>query len=259
MFCLSKSRHNDINWVDRAAVFFQLVATLMLSTLVGVPATWYLMKSSSLLAMEVSIGFVCAGSLLVFFLPETLEEAKLLEASSHALAGDGPPEEGSSKPLKMPSILDVIKESNFVVGSPALRTLGTTFVVGPLLAYSTEQLVLLASDRYHWSMADVRSLSCSLVANLIYVIGQFCHIFERNSHLCRASRPSPAHILGSWIQTGPASHDQRSDRSTLEFDLPRVRLFSNCNGAITWIPHRRYAPSTLFPFRPVVPSPDKLP
>lgn len=164
--------HSHTNSTGRAAVFFQLMATLMISTLVGVPAAWYLMKSSSLLAMEVSLGFVGAGTFLVFFLPETLKQAKLLEASSHGLAGDVVPEEDSSQPLKIPSILDVIKESNFVFESPTLCALGITCVVGPILSYSTDQLVQLASKRYHWSIADVHSPSYSfLAANLIYAIG----------------------------------------------------------------------------------------
>jgi hypothetical protein len=144
----------------RAAVFFQFIAAAMLSPVIGVPVAWYLMQTSSFLALEVGLAFVCCGLFLAFFLPETLDQAKILEAAAHANTGDELPEGDSlASPSKMPSFYSIIKGSNFVFAIPVLRTLLITFVIGPVLLSSMSFLVQFASDKYHWSIADVRPYS----------------------------------------------------------------------------------------------------
>jgi hypothetical protein len=124
--------------------------------MVGVPAAWYLMKSDPLLAMGVGFGFVCAGLCLILFLPETLEQAKLFDALSHPSAGQvSPEEEGLLPPSKAMSIFDIFKGSSFVLEIPVVCLLAVTFFITPILQYSMPLLILLASERYHMSIADV--------------------------------------------------------------------------------------------------------
>jgi hypothetical protein len=147
---------NGTNQANRAGVFFQFIAAATLATMFGVPAAWYLMKSDPLLAMGVGFGFVCAGLFLTLFLPETLEQAKLFDALSHPSASQvSPEEEGLLPPSKTTSIFDVFKGSSFVLETPVVCVLAVTFFVSPILLYSMSLLILLASERYHMSIADV--------------------------------------------------------------------------------------------------------
>lgn len=141
---------------SRATVFFQLLAAAMLSPLVGVPAAWYFMKTSLLLAMEIGLGFVCGGSFLVFFLPETLDRTKASALPSQAISGnESQDDEGSSRSFKIRSAFDAIQGLNSVLTTPAVPMLLITFVTVPMNIRSTSFIVQYASDKYHWSIADV--------------------------------------------------------------------------------------------------------
>jgi hypothetical protein len=138
-------------------VFFQFIAATMLSPMVAVPASWYLMQRSTLLAIEVGMGFICAGLFLVLFLPETLERAKVSGPSAQGFDGDEfDDNEGPVQPSQVLSVFGVIKGSNFVLANPALRILIFTFISGPVLLISMSFLVQFTSHQYHWSIADVR-------------------------------------------------------------------------------------------------------
>jgi hypothetical protein len=131
----------------------------MLSPLVGVPAAWYLMKTSSLLAMEIGLGFICGGLFLVFFLPETLDRTKVSTLHSQAMSGDeSQDDESLLQRFKMLSIFGAIKGSNSVLDIPAVRMLLITFLTSPVIIGSTSFLVQYASDKYHWLIADVRPI-----------------------------------------------------------------------------------------------------
>ena len=147
----------------------------MLSPMVAIPASWYLMQRSTLLAMEVGFGFICAGLFLVFFLPETLERAKVSGLSARGLNdNEFDNNEGSVQPGQVLSVFGVLKGSNFVLATPALRTLIFTFISQPVLIISMSFLVQFASDKYGWSIADVRPppiVSTLPATSLMCVIG----------------------------------------------------------------------------------------
>ncbi|RFU28106.1 hypothetical protein B7463_g8215, partial [Scytalidium lignicola] len=144
----------------RAAVFFQLLAAAMLSPLVGVPAAWYLMKTSPLLAMELGLIFICCGLFLIFFLPETLDRTKLSTLGSQIIGSNESPDDDSLwRSFKMGSILGAIQDSTSVLTIPAVRMLLITFVTWPVTTRSSLFLVQYASDKYHWSIADASLLT----------------------------------------------------------------------------------------------------
>lgn len=121
------------------------------------------MKTSSFLAMGIGIALVASGLVLfILALPETLSQAQAPKPSLlHAAEDITLEEEGSLEPSKLLSILDIIKGSNFVFANPTLCALAFTFVVGPILTYSGLLLVQLASERYHWLIAEVHSPTSS--------------------------------------------------------------------------------------------------
>lgn len=162
----------------------------MLSPLIGVPFAWYLMKDSTFLAMSVGLGFACGGLFLVLFLPETLDRAGFSDKLSYPASDDVSPEDEGLLPTSKPmSIFGVVKGLNFVFGTPALRTLSITFIISPVILNSMSFLVQFASERYHWSIADVGHHSPSIIGNLSNVYNSLASL--------RHSARYP-HSLCSW-------------------------------------------------------------
>lgn len=180
----------------RAAVFFQIQSAVLLATVIGVPLAAYMMETSSIWwPMIVGQGVVLSGSLLILFLPETLHvaEAKVTTSDSYdSLPGYSdtnieddeqiaPFTEPESDPLKedlslsrkgLRSVLRRIEDSRFVFSTPSLAILALTFFVGQLDKIMAQQLFQLASERFHWKLAESSFLMpLFAVSNFIVLVG----------------------------------------------------------------------------------------
>jgi hypothetical protein len=123
------------------------------------------MKTDPFTALLVASGFIALGAVLALFLPETLQLAKKNDAAFNHLAPESDTEEedispAPAKSLKMDlkvSIGTLVEESRFIWANPGLCALIFTFILSTLTSNSISILFQLASQRFHWSLADVRS------------------------------------------------------------------------------------------------------
>jgi hypothetical protein len=164
------------------------MAAALISTVVGVPFAWYLMKKNLWLPMWLGVGFMALGLVVCLFLPETLERSKLLDPafdSSMDEIDETPDRPNSShqypKRKNMSRMFAKMKDSHFIFTSPMLFALSVTFLLQTLSIRVTEFLFQLASERFHWPLGDVGDLSYKIQTMLIiHVLGQLPHSYRLN-------------------------------------------------------------------------------
>jgi hypothetical protein len=123
------------------------------------------MKTDPFTALLVASGFIALGAVLALFLPETLQLAKKNDAAFNHLAPESDFEEEGISPAPAKSLMmdlkvsigTLVEESRFIWANPGLCALIFTFILSTLTSNSISILFQLASQRFHWSLADVRS------------------------------------------------------------------------------------------------------
>lgn len=150
-------------FLDRGPIFFQVSAAALISTVIGIPLSWLLMKNDPFHALTAAFGFIALGNILVLLLPETIQDAKESDAVLHHpvqeshIEGDiSPIRAKSSKIGIMNLIVKFIDDTRFILANPSLCALIFTFVLSSLSSNSVSILFQLTSERFQWSLADVR-------------------------------------------------------------------------------------------------------
>ncbi|MCJ1360355.1 MAG: hypothetical protein MMC33_010360 [Icmadophila ericetorum] len=196
----------------RGPIFFQVSAAALISTVVGIPLSWLLMKTDPFKALLVATGFIALGNVLVLFLPETLQLAKKNDAALNHLAPESDTEEGISPALAKSSKIDLkvsivefVEDSRFIWANPGLCALIFTFILSTLSSNSISILFQLASQRFHWSLADASFLiPFSSVTNFVILI---------------AILPVVYSVLGSRFHLRPPTKDLLVARGSLMFHI----------------------------------------
>lgn len=119
------------------------------------------MKTDSFHALFAASGFIALGNILILLIPETLQDAKESDAPLHHSVQESHIEEDIS-PAKL-SKIDIktliakfVDDSRFILANPSLGALIFTFILSSLSSNSVSILLQLASERFQWSLADVR-------------------------------------------------------------------------------------------------------
>lgn len=157
------------------------MAASLVATLAGVPLAWWLIKISNLrIPMIMAIVFALLGTLIILVLPETLHlkerqilplddsgqaPAEVVRDESSSLDGEGTPTFSKKNWLML---LEKFEESSFVFTDPKLLALSATFLVQSLHAVMTQFLLLLASKRLDWTIADVCTTYFSIPKYFMY-------------------------------------------------------------------------------------------
>jgi hypothetical protein len=120
--------------------------------------------------MFVIVGFITLGFILCLFLPETLEHSKLPDLGTGTVIYENNlPAENESISAHQKSIqrrifqvLRSTQDALSIFKSSLLFGLSFTFLLQVLHGYSLEILFQLASERFHWSLGNVRLLHDNL-------------------------------------------------------------------------------------------------
>ena len=153
------------NLWDRAQAFFQLMAAALISTVIGVPAAWYLMKKNLWVPMCLGLGFMILSLIICLFLPETLDRSEVPDPAldSESDADVASIEDRRTSSHRQPStgkkiahMFKKVKESHFIFTKPILFALSITFLLQSLYGHSIDTIFQLASERFRWSVGDVR-------------------------------------------------------------------------------------------------------
>ncbi|GLA33908.1 hypothetical protein AnigIFM63309_003931 [Aspergillus niger] len=196
----------------RGPIFFQVSAAALISTVVGIPLSWLLMKIDPFNALLAASGFIALGNMLVLFLPETLQQAKKVDAALNHLAQDSHTDQAISPTRAKSSNIDLwllivkaVHDSRFILANPGLCALIFTFILSSLSNNSVSILFQLASLRFHWSLADASFLlPFSSVTNFVILIGILPVIYS---------------VLGSRFGLRPSSKDLVVARGSLVFHI----------------------------------------
>ena len=154
-------RENLSNLGYRATVFFQIAAVGLMSTVFGVPSAWYLMDGNLYIPIWISFAFIVSPLPLVFFIPETLKREKaedpvpVYEETTPTDTELSRSRDATIKGRFLKFCSDA-KEASFVLRSPMLLALSVTFLFQSLGGRSGEYQYMLASERFHWKLKDVR-------------------------------------------------------------------------------------------------------
>ncbi|RAL09039.1 uncharacterized protein BO97DRAFT_459422 [Aspergillus homomorphus CBS 101889] len=198
---------------SKGPVFFQVSAAALISTVVGIPLSWLLMKIDPFNALLAASGFIALGNMLVLFLPETLQQAKKnddaalnhLVQDSHTDEDISPTRAKSSKIDLRVMIVKVVHDSRFILANPGLCALIFTFIPSSLSNNSVSILFQLASLRFHWSLAEASFLlPFSSVTNFVILIGILPVIYS---------------VLGSRFGLRSSSKDLLVARGSLVFHI----------------------------------------
>lgn len=151
---------------NRAGVFFQLMAASLISTVIGVPFAWHLMKKNAFIPMILGVVFITLGTILCFFLPETLERSEVSNQSPDSSSGDEIDEierptssHRYSRKKRILKMFKKMKASHFILKSPTLFALSITFLLQTLGGTISSFMFQLASERFHWSLGEVSTFS----------------------------------------------------------------------------------------------------
>lgn len=117
--------------------------------------------------MTVSVGFMVFGTLIVLFVPETLNRSQVPDPAEDMSNSDVDSEDeggllnASSKKKKtiISVIVRKVEDARFIFSSSMLCAVAVTFLVQSLHGVSISLLFQFASERFHWSLADVSSPS----------------------------------------------------------------------------------------------------
>lgn len=194
---------------NRTRVFSMVYASNFISSLVGTPLSWYLMKINVWVPMFVMVGLEILSFVLCLFLPETLVHSKIPVSSNE----NGP--NSTDRPSFWNRIIQAIRGiqgSLSIFESYVIFGLSFTFLLQTLHSYSTEILFQLASERFHWSFAAVsliyakRCNPCSLT----HMKGELSLPDLLHHDLLKSSRRPPCCIPCSINSLPNDYHGQRS-------------------------------------------------
>lgn len=154
---------SELICVDRARVFFRQSAAGLISTVVGIPFAWYLMKRNMVLTLWIGIGFVTFGACLCLLLPETLERTKVPDftpdtsTEENREQAEHRPSSSHQKSIKrkLAKIFDKVQGSHFIFASPMLFGLSIVFLLQALSGHVVDLIIQLASERFNWTLGDV--------------------------------------------------------------------------------------------------------
>jgi hypothetical protein len=159
--------------LNRARVFFQVMAASLISTIIGVPLAWQLMKNNALLPMIIGACFIFLGTIICCFLPETLERSKISDPSSDPSSGEEVDEierptcsHRYSRKKNISKMFETMTTFHFMLKSPTLLALSITFLLLNLSGTLSSLTFQLASERFHWSLGEVIRFS--------YTFPNFC-------------------------------------------------------------------------------------
>ncbi|KAH8588375.1 major facilitator superfamily domain-containing protein [Bisporella sp. PMI_857] len=162
---------------QRAAVFFRVNALALASTVIGVPLASHMMKKNYIVPMWLGIGFIALGIPCTLWLPETLEKrvTPYPDSDSDTEYGEDqeslPETRNTSLGHQILTFLTKTKGKHFMLQSPMLMALSLTFIIQSLSGRSTEFLYQLASERFHWKLADASFLiPIGAITNFIVLI-----------------------------------------------------------------------------------------
>lgn len=99
--------------------------------------------------------------LIVLLLPETLDRSQVPDPAEDMSGSDvdsGTDEGGLKKRTVISVVIRKVEESRFIFASPMLIALAVTFLVQSMHGSSIQLLFQFASERFHWSLADVSLL-----------------------------------------------------------------------------------------------------
>lgn len=133
------------------------------ATVIGVPSAWYLMEGNLFIPMWIGSACIASTIPMVSLIPETLKRNKIPDAimdcedpvftSAEELSS---PQDVSIKARFLKFCSDT-KEASFILKSPILLALSVTFLFQSLGGSLVEYQYLLASERFHWKLKDVRA------------------------------------------------------------------------------------------------------
>ncbi|KAE9374833.1 MFS general substrate transporter [Stipitochalara longipes BDJ] len=147
---------SDVTPEDRRTRVFSLAyAASLISTLVAIPLSWSLMKINVWIPMFVIVGLFNLGLLLCLFLPETLERSKIPAPSTES---GHFPEHHQSIQSRITQVFENIRDSLSIFESYLIFGLSFTFLLQTLHGYSVDILFQLASERFHWTLAEASFL-----------------------------------------------------------------------------------------------------
>ncbi|KAJ5203806.1 uncharacterized protein N7498_004685 [Penicillium cinerascens] len=208
----------------RGPIFFQVSAAALISTVIGIPLSWLLMKADSFDALLAASGFIALGTILILLLPETLQDAKESDAALHDPVQNLHTEEDISPVRAKSSIIDMktlivkfVDDSRFILANPSLCALIFTFILSSLSSNSVSILFQLASERFQWSLADASFLLpfgsltnfvilVGILPFIYSVLGSRFHFRSSTKDLLVARGSLVFHILGAIViafSTGP--------------------------------------------------------
>jgi hypothetical protein len=165
---------------NRTRVFSMVYASSFFSTLVGTPLSWYLMKINVWVPMFVIVGLEILSFVLCLFLPETLVHSKLPVSS---IENGHNSSDRQSFGNRITQAIRSIQGNLSIFESYVIFGLSFTFLLQTLHDYSLDILFQLASERFHWSLAEV-SFICETLRSM------FAEIHQRRAFSSR-SPPSP--------------------------------------------------------------------
>jgi hypothetical protein len=138
------------------------MAAALISTVIGVPGAWWLMKRSVWAPMWVGLATEVLGMMTCFFLPETLERSRIpasakdSDSEEEADENDRPTSSHQySTKKKLAKIIKNMRATHFILKSPTLFALSITFMLQSLGSFSNMFLFQLASERFHIDLGDV--------------------------------------------------------------------------------------------------------
>jgi hypothetical protein len=114
------------------------------------------------------------GTLVILLLPETLNRSQVPDpaedmSSSDVDSGDeGGLLNSSKKKMIISVIVRKVEDTRFIFASSMLCALAVTFLVQSLHGVSISLLVQFASERFHWSLADVSPFYPSPLETTLY-------------------------------------------------------------------------------------------
>ena len=126
------------------------------------------MKSSNFIPLTIATGFLVLGTIVILFMPETLDRSRVVDpvedmsSSDEESSDEGGLLDTSKKSTLLSAFVRKVEESRFIFASPMLCALAISFLAQSMHGLSNSLLFQFASERFHWSLANV-SLSLPLL------------------------------------------------------------------------------------------------
>ncbi|KAH8879335.1 MFS general substrate transporter [Thozetella sp. PMI_491] len=204
---------------NRAAVFFQFGAALLIPASIAGPLAAVLMTRSPWLAYFVGAAFILLGNLVAFVLPETNvlhKAARERKAQQNGANGhNNGPAAGEDKRGVVAQTWQHVRASGveageFVMANKRVSILLTTFIFAIVGKWVQEMLLQYATHRYHWSWAratfllTVGNLSnlavlLAVLPALNWIMVERLHMRATDKDLLLARASTIALVLGSLV------------------------------------------------------------